>query len=119
VHGCARLQQRGVHRRSVVRPVENGVLDDGSFPAGPAQDAHRLPAGGGDEPADQSRRVLNPVKVFEQAQPGRLHDVVGVRGVEPEGPRHRPQQPAVLLDQLVPRMLISLRRPGEQGRRSR
>jgi hypothetical protein len=66
------------------------------------------------QPAADSLRILNPVYVLEQPQPGRLDDVRGVGIGEPEVPRHRPDQPGVLIDQAFPRAFVACCRPAHQ-----
>src|SRR5215813_487979 len=61
-----------------------------------------LVPGRGGQPAADPVRVLDPVDVLEQSQPGRLGYVSGVAVGQLEFPGHRPDQPLELFDQSFP-----------------
>ena len=83
-------------------------------PAGRADQARALPAGGGGEPSGQRGWLADRAQVVHQAQPDALADVVGVGAAEPVLTADRPDQRGVPLDQGIPRALVAASGPGHQ-----
>ena len=80
----------------------------GELPAACGAYPPRLPLGGGDQPADQGRRVVNVVQVRDQAHPHRLQHVFGIAGTQPGRARDLPEQRAEFGDDLAERILAAL-----------
>jgi hypothetical protein len=66
-----------------------------------------LVAGRRREPASDPLRVFDPVDVLEQSEPGGLDHIGGVDFGQPEVPGHGPDKPRVLIDEAIPRRLVS------------
>ena len=100
VVGSDRLGEVGVRDEALVSPDH----------------PERLVAGRRGEPRREPARFADPRAVLGEPQPDRLHDVVG-RGLrQPERPGHRPHQAGVVVDQLVPRALVTIVDAREQRR---
>src|SRR5262249_56182912 len=65
-------------------------------------------AGGGGEGGTSAGRVREAIDVLEEAQPCRLEDVSGVALHQLEITGDRPYQPGVLVNQTLPRPVVTL-----------
>src|SRR5215469_5767278 len=74
----------------------------------PARDATQalVPRGCRDPRADASR-ILEPIDMFKQAQPGCLEHVRGITLRQPEVSGNRPDKPAELINKPFPRPLVA------------
>src|SRR5690349_11875370 len=73
------------------RQLVERLVVGGDLPASRGADPPGFPAGSGDQPAGESRGIVDTVQVGDQAQPYRLEHVLGVARAQPGRARDLPQ----------------------------
>jgi hypothetical protein len=66
------------------------------------------------EPGTNPVGMLDPVDVLDQPHPGRLEYVRRIALEEPEVPGDRPDEPAIPIDEALPRVWIAVGGPAHQ-----
>jgi hypothetical protein len=97
-----------------VRAVKRLVLMSEDEPLTGGERPEALVSSGRREPGANSVRVLDPFDVHDQPHPGRLEDVRRVALDELEVPGNRPDEPTVLMNQVLPRLRIAVGGPPHQ-----